>query len=488
MATFLDKIERIGNKIPNPGLLFFWLCLFIILLSALSSFLNLSGVNPISKEAIFSKSLISGEGLRFIASSMVSNFTQFAPVGKVLVAMLGLGIAEKSGLLDYWLMRVVQIASDKWLTFIVALAGILSSMAADSGYVILIPLSALIFKSAGRPAVAGVATAFAGVSGGFGANLLIGPFDVILAGISTEALNLVEPTSEVSITSNWYFAAFSSFLLAGIICCITHIRYGNKKEPTINDTQLRQPRPKETKDTRFIALASVIYLTMLGVLALPENAPLRDPNTGALDTSPFIRSIVIFIAGYFAIVGIVFGRRNGTFKNTSDIIKAMEESMASMGGYLVLMFFAAQFVAYFNWSQLGLLIALNGAGLLQSIELPATLLLVLFIFITGFVNLFIGSGSAKWSLLAPVFIPLFTLLSIPAEETQMAFRIGDSSSNIISPMMPYFALALSFLQRYDPKTGVGTLIAAMLPYSIGILILWSAVFVIWLCLGIPLGI
>ncbi|MCY4043954.1 MAG: AbgT family transporter, partial [Cellvibrionales bacterium] len=357
MASILHRIEHLGNKIPNPSLLFLCLCVFIIIISALSDALGIKGFNPVSQETLHAKSLLSAEGLRFMMTSMVTNFTQFAPVGTVLIAMLGLGIAEKSGLLDYWLTRIVEAANDQWLTFIVAFAGILSSMAADSGYVILLPLSALLFKSAGRPPIAGIATAFAGVSGGFGANLLVGPFDAILAGISTEALHLVEPGRDVSLTSNWYFAAFSSVLLAIIITTITELHYGNK---TIKCSTNNHSSSEKTKgDTQYLFLASIIYITLLAILTLPQNAPLRNPLTGALDNSPFIHAIVIFIALYFAMVGVIFGLRNSTFNNATDVIHAMEDTLSSMGGYLVLMFFAAQFVAYFNWSQLGIIIATN---------------------------------------------------------------------------------------------------------------------------------
>ncbi len=488
MKSLLAHIERVGNKIPHPSLMFLVLCIFICLLSLLCSLAGVQAINPTTNALVLTNNLLSDQGLIFILTKMVSNFIGFAPVGIVLVAMLGLGIAERSGLLSHLLLQIVHHAKGKVLTFLVAFAGIMSSIATDSGYVILLPLSALMFKAANRPAISGIATSFAGVSAGFGANLLIGPFDAVLAGISTESAKLVSSDTYIAVTCNWIFSIVSTFFLAAIITVITEKRdwasLGAATEGSLDNADQQET----AKNTKGLLSFSFIYLVIVGLLTLPESAILRNPATGSLTNSPFIHSIVVFIALYFAGLGIIFGFKNQVFKKSSEVIHAMEETMGSMAGYLVMMFFAAQFVAYFNWSNLGLILSIKGATALADLALPSSLLLVFFIGITCFVNLFIGSGSAKWTLLAPIFVPMLMMLNIPPETTQMAYRIGDSSTNIISPMMPYFALALSFLQRYQKNAGMGTLLSAMLPYSIAILIGWTGFFLIWLALGWPLGI
>jgi aminobenzoyl-glutamate transport protein len=485
MQNFLNTLEHYGNKIPHPSLMFFWLCIAMIATSAIAQLLQLHAINPVSTEAVVAKSLLSAEGLRFMLTKMVKNFTGFAPLGIVLVAMLGIGIAEKSGLMGQILRSVVGFAKGWILTFIIAFTGVMSSLAADSGYVVLVPLSALIFIAAGRSPLAGIATAFAAVSGGYSANLLIGPIDAILAGVSTEAVHIVDAKAEVSVTANWYFNIFSTFFIAVLVTLITEYRKWPVPANT-NTTDFANSSDEQT--LKGLGLFTLLFVGIGLALVLPESAPLRDPDTGSIAKSPFIRSIVVIIALYFAGAGLVYGFINKTFSNGAAVIKAMEGTMASMAGYMVLMFFAAQFIAYFNWSNIGLIIAIEGANLLSGTALNKYLLLIAFILISAFINLFIGSSSAKWVLIAPVFIPMLMLLGIQPELTQLAYRIGDSSTNIITPMMPYFALVLAFAQQHDKKTGMGTLLAAMLPYSIAFLILWSSLFILWLAAGIPVGI
>lgn len=482
MNRFLHFIEHTGNKIPHPSLLFAGLCAVVWMLSLLLSLIGLSATLPGNEQAIEVRSLVSGQGIEFMLTSMVQNFMTFAPVGTVIVAMLGIGIAERSGLLGFFLTKLVSKAKGKGLTFIIALAGILSSIASDSGYVILIPLSALLFITAGRPAIAGIATAFAGVSAGYGANLVLGPFDVLLAGISEASAQLIDPVRQVEISSNWLFCAVSTFFLAGLITLITENRQWHQDE-----SQTPYETTATTLTTKGLLLFTLLFFMGVTALVLPENAPLRNAQTGSLSGSPFLSSIAILIALYFAGAGIVFGLNNKKFTSSSDVISAMESTMATMSGYLVLMFFAAQFIAYFNWSNLGLVLSIKGAEGLKALEASNYILLIVFILITCLVNLFIGSGSAKWTLLAPIFVPMLMMLGIQPETTQMAYRIGDSATNIITPMMPYFALVLSFLQKYQPKAGLGTLLSAMLPYSLFIGLSWTAFFMLWLVIGLPLG-
>ncbi|CAA0090939.1 p-aminobenzoyl-glutamate transport protein [BD1-7 clade bacterium] len=503
MNALLESIERIGNRIPHPSLMFFWLCISIVVLSAITALANVSAINPVDQSVIAARSLASAAGLRFILTDMVTNFTSFAPLGIVLVAMLGIGIAEKSGLLNHTLTTVTRYAKGKWLTAVVAFAGVMSSMAADAGYVILVPVAALLYQAAGRSAIEGIATAFAGVSGGFSANLLIGPIDAVLAGISTESAQLVTQGTTILPTSNWLFGIASTVFITVIITVVTekrnwrHLAAGEitldtapaSFVPETGHMPTQSPSSTSTQgNLKGIGLFTVIFAGLVALAVVPESAPLRDPITGSIAKSPFISGIVIIIALYFAGVGMIYGKVNGTFKNTRDIILAMEATMSTMAGYLVLMFFAAQFVAYFNWSNIGLIIAIEGANWLTNIDIAKPVLLALFIIISAFINLFVGSSSAKWALIAPIFVPLLMFLGVAPEVTQQAYRIGDSSTNIITPMMPYFALVLSFLQRHNPNAGVGSLMAAMVPYSVSFIIGWSLLFLIWISIGLPLGI
>ena len=489
MNPLLQRIEYYGNKIPHPSLMFFWLCVAIAVISVITNLLEVNAVNPLNGDMIDARSLASAEGIRFMLTKMVTNFTGFAPLGVVLVAMLGIGIAEKSGVLTQALKGITRFAQGKMLTGVVAFAGVMSSLAADSGYVILVPLAALLFKTAGRPALEGIAVSFAGVAGGFSANLLVGPLDAVLAGISTESARLVLEDATVLPTSNWLFGIISTVFVTFLITVVTHYRdwksitEGQELATKVDDSALNI----ENVSFKGLSIYSLLFVTVVALLSLPQSAPLRDPVTGSLAKSPLVDSIVVIIALYFAGLGMVYGRVNRVFSNAKDIIIAMEDTMITMAGYLVMMFFAAQFIAYFSWTNLGLIIAVNGANMLTTLDISESILLILFVFMSAFINLFIGSASAKWALMAPVFIPMLYLLGISPELTQMAYRIGDSSTNMITPMMPYFALVLSFTQRHYPKAGMGTLMAAMLPYSIVFILAWTALFIIWLQLGLPIG-
>ncbi len=423
-----------------------------------------------------------------ILTKTVSNFIQFAPVGSALVAVLGLGIAEKSGLINALLNLGVNRAPRQLLTLIVVLAGVLSNITMDSGYVILIPLAAIVFKNAGLPPLAGIAAAFAGVSGGYSANLLIGPVDPILAGISTESARIVDPDYYVSPAANYYFMAASTLLVALVGTLVTEKVILPKFQYTLErKSSSEKQSPDVLRGLKWVGIFSIIFVILVLMTTFPENGLLRNPNESEILKSPFIRGIVTLIAFYAAACGIIFGKVAKTFKNNKDINDAMNSTMATMGTYLVLMFFAAQFVNYFAWSQIGTILAIQGASLLTTLNLNSGFLLVIFVFIAAFINLFVGSASAKWALLAPVFVPMLLLIGISPEATQVAFRIGDSSTNIITPLMPYFGVVFAFAQQHDKNCGVGTLIAMMLPYSIAFLLCWSLLLIIWFTIGLPLG-
>lgn len=494
LSRTLNFIERNGNRLPNPTLLFIYLCAVIITLSWFFAFIGSSALHPISGETINAKSLISVEGLHYILANTVKNFVQFAPVGSVLLAILGMGIAEHSGLIGSVLRSTVLRAPKKLTTFFVVTASVLSSIALDTGYVIMIPLAGLIFHALGRNPLAGIVAAFAGVSGGFSANILVGPVDAILGGISTEAAQLVNPSYEVSATGNYVFISVSTLLIGLVGTFVTEkivLRWLPESEYELDSAANNGANltsiPGEKRGLIATAIASLIFFSLLLWAVVPTDGVLRNPESGSILKSPFMSGIVVLISLYAAICGCVFAKFSQQQWQGSFIVEAMEKHMATMAGYLVLMFFAAQFVYYFSWSQLGTIMAINGADLIASFALPKTLLLISFIFLAAFINLFIGSASAKWALIAPIFVPMFLLLGISPEATQMAYRIGDSSTNIITPLMPYFGVVVAFAQQYKKDIGIGTIISLMLPYSILFLVSWSALLLIWAGFDLPLG-
>ncbi|MCK5887877.1 MAG: AbgT family transporter, partial [Alcanivorax sp.] len=404
---WLGRLETLGNKLPHPTLLFVWLCLLLLPLTAVLGALELSTQHPLSEETVTARSLMDGDGIRYLFTSLVGNFTGFAPLGIVLVAMLGLGVAEQSGLLSVSLASLVRRASGRTLVITVAFAGVLSSLTVDAGYVVLIPLAGLVFQLAGRSPIAGITTAFAAVSGGFSANLLVGPVDATLAGLSTEAARIVDPSRTVDATGNYWFIIVSTFLVTALVTLVTQ----RITEPRLANRPADQTSPPEVPigHARAMTWTLVTLLLMLAAIALlviPEGAPLRHQETGGVLGSPFIHGLVVIVALIAGVCGAVYGRVSGQFRNAGEIITAMETTMASMATYLVLMFFAAQFVAWFNYSQLGLLLAIKGAAWLGSLTLPDVVLLLLFLLLTTLINLLIGSASAKWSILAPIFVPM----------------------------------------------------------------------------------
>ena len=487
----LNSIERTGNRLPHPTILFVYLCLCVFGLSALLSFIGVSAVHPVTGQLVEVKNLASGWGLREILLKAVSNFTGFAPVGTVIVAMLGIGFAEHAGLISALLKSIVTKANTVMVTALVVFAGVMSSIAADAGYVVLIPLAGLVFHSLGRAPLAGMAAAFAGVSGGFSANLVLGPVDVILSGLSTEALKADPSIAQVvSPAANYYFMIASVLFVTLVATFITEkvvIPNLDAPQDTVIDTSDQALNADELRGIQYSALALLGYFILLGVAVLPESGILRDPATQSILKSPFMSGIVVVIALGFAIAGSVYGFVTKSFQSGADWVASMEKALQGLAGYLVLMFFAAQFVAWFSWSGIGPVISIAGANALQNADSSPYVILLAFIVLTATINLFVGSMSAKWAVMAPVFVPMLALAGISPEITQVAYRIGDSSTNIITPLMPYFPVVIAFMQRYQPDIKLGTLIAMMLPYSIAFLMGWSVFLGGWLMLGIPLG-
>ncbi|PCK32706.1 aminobenzoyl-glutamate transporter [Pseudoalteromonas piscicida] len=501
---FLATVEFLGNMLPHPITLFALFCIAIVVFSGIADWMGLSAIDPRPEGSagrdpdgvIEVVSLMSAEGLQRIVTGLVTNFTGFAPLGTVLVALLGVSVAEHSGMLSAAMRGMVMGASKRLVTFMVVFAAILSNTASELGYVVLIPLAAMIFHSLGRHPLAGLAAAFAGVSGGYSANLLLGTIDPLLAGITTPAAQMIDPNYQVGPEANWYFMMISVFLIAIVGTLVTEKivepRLGkyDPKEASIdlNENNIEKLTAKEKSGLRWAGVSLLVVSILLALTIVPEDGILRHPETGEVAGSPFLKGIVVFIFVTFAIPGFVYGRVVGTMKNDRDIIDAMSKSMSSMGMYIVLVFFAAQFVAFFKWTNLGTILAINGAALLQALNLTGPEVFVLFILMCALVNLSLGSSSAQWAVTAPIFVPMLMLIGYAPETIQAAYRIGDSVTNLITPMMSYFGLILAVATKYKKDMGIGTLVATMLPYSMFFFIGWVALFYIWVFgFGLPVG-
>ena len=490
LSRSLQFIEKVGNALPHPATLFALLALTIIVLSAVAVQFDIAVVHPGTGELVTPVNLLSLEGMHRILTSMVRNFTSFAPLGTVLVAMLGIGVAEGSGLIASVLRVLVLSAPKRLLTFVIVFAGVLSNTASEIGYVLLVPLGAVIFLAVGRHPIAGLAAAFAGVSGGYSANLLLGTLDPLLAGLSEEAARIIDPIYEVNPASNYYFMFVSTFFIAAAGTWVTEKivvpRLGEYKGEG-KPEELRKLSPEEKRGLRFALAVAIGIAALLLWGTVPSGGFLRDLETGSLLRSPFMSGIVAIVFLVMSLLGIAYGIGAGTFRSDTHVVEGMGKAMRTLGTYMVLVFFAAQFVAYFNWTNLGLILAVKGADLLRASGLGAIPLMISFVFVSAFVNLFMGSASAKWAIMAPVFIPMFMLLGYSPEFVQVTYRIGDSVTNIIAPMMAYFALIVAFVERYDKNAGIGTVIATMLPYSLVFLVVWIVLLMVWIILGLPVG-
>jgi len=486
----LDRIERVGNALPHPATLFLILCAIVIGLSWIISMLGLQVPHPTTGVPLRSFNLLSVEGLHKIILGLLPNFINFAPLGAVLVCLLGLSIAEHSGLLGAVLRLVVQATPQRLLTMVVVFAGATSNTAGDVGYVLLLPLSAALFLAAGRHPLAGIAAAFSGISGGFAANLLLSPTDLILAGFTQEAARLILPDYTVTAVANYYFLASSVFVVTVVGTLVTEWvvmpRLG-KYTGSVPVGQVESLGPSEWRGLRWAMSATLVLSGLILAGLVPKNGFLLDPLRPGFVGSYFLRGLVFFVFIGGLIPGIAYGVGAGTIRRDRDVYQGMQKTLELVAGYMVVIFFIAQFVNFFKWTNLGVMLAVEGAVFLRWLDLGAVPLLIGLVLLTATVNLVLGSSSAKWALLAPIFVPMFMLLGYSPELTQVSYRVGDSITNIVTPLMSNFPLVLMFVQRYEPRAGIGTITATMLPYSLGNLICWTLWLIAWVLLGWPLG-
>jgi aminobenzoyl-glutamate transport protein len=533
MQKMLDVVERVGNKVPHPAVIFLVLIAIVVVLSHL---LYLAGTSvstevivpeakptpeksldayPYSEElskphkpvvkTTAVQSLLTFEGIRFMYVSMIPSFMSFTGLGLIIVAMIGVGVAEQGGLVKALIRKLVLVSPPWALTYILAFVGILSSIAADAGYLVLIPLAGSAFLSVGRHPLAGLALGFASVAGAFTVNMLIKPLDAILVEFTNDAIHMVDPNVSIGLASNLWFSFVSVPFLAVLIAFITERMIEPRLGPYKPEQSAEEgDKPAEEGDKpaeesgglsadearglRFALYALVGVLVLFGLLTLPPGAPLRDPKTGDLiGNSPFMNGLIAVIMVLFLVTGAAYGIGARNMKNLTDVIKAIEKALTSLGSLIFLFFILSQFVAYFNYSNLGNIMALKLAEALNSANIGPLWLLIGFIVIVLFIDLFITGAIAKWAIFAPVFVPVLLKLGVAPEAVLAAYRVADSPINAITPLNAYFALVVTFAQRYDQKAGVGTVVSLMLPYVMWLILLWTVLFVVWYLLGLPWG-
>ena len=503
--SVLNWIERSGNKLPDPVFIFVWCIFTVIIISVIASFFGYSAFHPTlldetgNKMIIHAESLLSASNIQRLLVDMPSTFTDFHPLGYVLVVMLGAGVAERSGLFATAMSASMSKAPKFLLTPAVALIGMIGNLAADAAYVVLIPLAGVVFAAANRHPIAGIAAAFAGVSGGFSANLIPGQLEPLLFGITEAAAESLDPSWNANMVGNWYFISGMTLVFLPVIWFVTdriieprlnmHMPSDGKSQTAgIVKSPESELTQNEIRGLRYsgLALLGVVFLWIL-LCVLPGTPLINESDQGISRFNPLLQSLVAGFFILFLAVGWAYGHGAGSIKDHRDVVKMMSESMSDLAYYLVLAFTAAHFVAMFNWSNLGLIFAINGASFLETSNLPDSILLSLIILFGAIINLFIGSASAKWALLAPVLVPMLMLLGISPEMSTAAYRVGDGATNIITPLMPYFPLILIFCQRWQKEFGIGSLAATMLPFSIALLLSGLVMTALWVIFSLPLG-
>lgn len=536
-ARVLDGIERVGNKVPHPAILFLALCVGVIVLSQLLAWAGVGATYEVVKpdpqsvsaidvggsslpaevmpvgqpdastyhvvtETVKIQGLLTVEGIRFLFTSFVSNFMGFTAMGIILIVMIGVGVAERSGLIAALIRRLVAVSSPAALTYIIVFLGIISSIASDAGYLVLIPLGAAAFLSIGRHPLAGMAAAFAGVAGGFGVNLLVTPTDAVLTEITNESIHLVDPAKSIGITANLWFGIASTILLTALLGFMTARvekrlgAYDPSVAPDADASQIQKaddaPDVDDDAEKRGLRMAGWWFLGALAVVllcTLPPGAPLRDPETGGIiGTSPFMDSLIVIISLLFLAAGMGYGRGAGTIKTATEAIDAVTKSWAGLAGLLLLFLLIAQFIAYFNYTKMPQVAAVKLGDLIENVNVPTIVLLLVAIVIVWVVGIIMPQAIAKWALLAPIFIPVFVRLGVDPAAVLAAYRVGDSPLNIVNPIMAYFPLIVVFAARYDRRSGIGTVIALMMPFFLALTAVWTLFFLLWYAVGLPWGV
>lgn len=504
MQRFLDGVERVGNMVPHPVVIFLILIGIVIVLSVVLSLfgaaVTFERINPdtheIERASTEIRSLLNVEGIRFLYSSLIPNFMSFTAVGLMIAAMIGAGVAEESGMVTALIHKLVMVSPGWALTYILAFVGILSSIAADAGYLVLIPLAGVAYLAVGRHPLAGLALGFAAVAGAFTVNMLIKPLDAVLVEFTNDAAHLVDPARSIGLASNLWFSIASVLFLTVVVAFITDRMIAPRLGNYVPDTAAGDGgtdhgatlSEQESRGLRFALFGLIGLLAVFLLLTIPAGAPLRNPDTGELiGNSPFMNGLIALIMLMFLVTGWAYGIGAGTMRTLAEVIAAIEKSIKSMGGTIFLFFVLSQFVAYFTYTNIGTVMALSLSGALQAANIGALPLLVGFIVVVAIIDLLLTGAIAKWAIFAPVFVPLLMKLGVEPEAVLAAYRVGDSPMNAITPLNAYFALVVGFAQKYDKSAGVGTIVSLMLPYVVWMFVLWTALFAVWKALGLPWG-
>jgi aminobenzoyl-glutamate transport protein len=501
----LDVVEKAGNKVPHPAVIFLILVGIVVVLSHVlymaGASISYQALNPETHKpetaTAAARSLLTAAGIRFIYSTLVPSFMSFTAVGLMIAAMVGVGVAEEAGLMKTLIRKLVLVASPAALTYILAFVGILASVAGDAAYLVLIPLAGAAFISVGRHPLAGLALGFAAVAGSFNVNLLIKPLDAVFVEFTNDAIRLVNPNASIGLTSNLWFSIASVVFLTVVIALITERviepRLGTYKAEQATTGQPAQDHTalsaNEARGLRFAAWGLVGVVALFALLTLPPGAPLRSPDSGDLiGNSPFMNGLIAVIMMLFLATGVAYGFGAGTMTNVTDVIKAIEKSLSGLGSLIFLFLVISQFVAYFSFSNMGTIVAVKLADVLQDANIGPLWLLIGFMVVVGVVNLALIPGAiAKWAIFAPIFVPLLMQFGVTPEAVLAAYRVGDSPTNAITPLNPYFALVVGFAQKYEVTAGVGTIVSLMLPYVLWMFVLWTFLFAVWYLLGLPWG-
>ena len=488
----LGSIEKWGNKLPHPFWLFWILSLLVGVVSAIAAANGASVVSPSDGKAVFVKNLLSGEGLQMAVSTALENFASFPPMITIVVVIMGVAIAERSGFLEALMRISISRVPAPLVVFAVAFTGTMAHVASAAAYVILVPLGALAFRAVGKSPVLGIVVAYTSIASGYDASPIPTPNDAIFAGIATSAARIVDPDAHVSPLSNWYFNIASSIVLAAVITLVTHLvltkRPGLDVDVDADLSNMRDLRLSQVEKTGLLraGIAFLVLAAATVAMLLPNDSPLRGEN-GSIVESPFLTGIAVVIALTFGVVGTVYGATTKVISKPADIPRMMAEGIRTMAPVLVLFFAIAQFLAYFEWTRLGDLISVSAAHALGDLGAPLGVIFLGILMLLSLVNVLITSGSAMWAITAPILIPMLMLMAVPPETTQALFRIADSGSTAITPMSPYFVMALGFLQRYQKSAGIGTLASHTLPLAIAMTVVWTILFFVWWGLGLPLG-